>query len=124
MIVAIEKVSKEIEFENNDSFIIKTNGSEMKLYRREILYVESQGRKLNLHTISGKRTEIYEKMDAIQEVLGATFVRSHKSYLINMKYIIERTNQEFCLTNGEVLPISKPNLKEAKMKFISYLGDA
>lgn len=120
---AITKVSKEIEFDKSDSIVVKTNGSEIILYRREIMYVESQGRKLVLYMANGKKSEIYEKMDVIQEQLGAAFIRSHKSFLINMKYITERTNKEFYLSDGKVLPISKPNLKDAKIKFISYLGE-
>lgn len=120
---AIIKVSKEIEFDKSDSIVIKANGSEIILYRKDIMYVESQGRKLILYMSDGKKNEIYEKMDVMKERLGAAFIRSHKSFLINMKYIIERTNKEFFLSDGKVLPISKPNLKEAKLKFISYLGE-
>ena len=87
------------------------------------MYLESQGRKLVIYLADGKKIEIYEKMDAIHEQLGGSFIRSHKSFLINMKYITERTNKEFYLSDGKVLPISKPNLKEAKIKFISYLGE-
>lgn len=123
LIDAITKVSKEIEFDKSDSIVVKTNGTELILYRREIMYVESQGRKLVLYMSDGKKNEIYEKMDVIQEQLGAAFIRSHKSFLINMKYITERTNKEFYLSDGKVLPISKPNLKDAKIKFISYLGE-
>lgn len=123
LIDAINKVGGEIELDKSDSIVIKTNGSEIILFRREIMYVESQGRKLVFHKCDGKRIEIYEKMDAIQGQLGDLFIRSHKSFLINMKYIIERTNKEFYLSDGQVLPISKPNLKEAKIKFISYLGE-
>lgn len=121
---AIAKVSREIELNKSDSIVIKTNGSEIILYRRDIMYVESQGRKLVLFMADGKKNEIYEKMDVIQEQLGGAFVRSHKSFLINMKYITERTNKAFYLSDGKVLPISKPNLKDAKVKFISYLGEA
>ncbi len=123
LIDAITKVSRDIEFEKSDSIVIKTNGSEIILYRKEIMYVESQGRKLIIYMNGGKKNEIYEKMDMLQEQLGSCFVRSHKSFLINMKYITERTNKEFYLSDGKVLPISKPNLKDAKIKFISYLGE-
>lgn len=120
---AIKKAINQIENDRSDSIVIKTNGSEVLIYRREIIYVESQGRKLVFYMNNGHEIGVYEKMDAMQEQLGSTFVRSHKSFLINMKYIVERNNQEFCLSNGRVLPISKPNLKEAKMKFITYLGE-
>ena len=120
---AITKVSRDIEMERNDSIVLKANGSEMILYKKEIMYVESQGRKLILHMHDGKENVIYEKMDVFQERLGKPFVRSHKSFLINMRYIRERTNKEFYLLNGTVLPISKTNLKDAKVKFILYLGE-
>lgn len=120
---AINKVTKEIESDKADSIVLKTSGSEFRLYRKEIMYVESQGRKLTLFMADGKANEIYEKMDVIQEQLGDSFVRSHKSFLINMKYITERTNKEFYLSDGKVLPISKSNLKDVKIKFISYLGE-
>lgn len=120
---AIEKAINQIENDRSDSIVIKTNGSEVLIYRKEIVYVESQGRKLVFYMSDGDEIGVYEKMDVMQEQLGSTFVRSHKSFLINMKYIIERNNQEFCLSDGRVLPISKPNLKEAKMKFIAYLGE-
>ena len=123
LIEAITKVSKDIEFERNDSMVLRTNGSEIIVFRKEIMYVESHGRKLILHMADGRMNEIYEKMDTVQEHFGPAFVRSHKSYLVNMKYIVERTNKDFYLSNGTVLPISKPNLKEAKTKFIAYLGD-
>ena len=120
---AITKVIGELEADKGDSIVIKTSGSEILLFRRDIVYVESQGRKVIIHNSGGVKNEIYDKMDTIQEQLGSDFVRSHKSFLINMKYIVERTNKEFILSDGTVLPISKPNLKEAKMKFISYLGE-
>ncbi len=123
LIDAINKVSGEINYDKNDSIVIKTSGSEVILYRRDIIYVESQGRKLIIHLSNGSKNEVYEKMDLIHEQLGAAFVRSHKSFLINMKYITGRTNKEFLLSTGLVLPISKPNLKAAKLKFISYLGE-
>lgn len=121
---AIIKVTRQIEADRDDSIIVKTSGSEMLLCRKDIVYIESQGRKLVLYMVDGKKKEIYEKMDVIQEQMGATFIRSHKSFLINMKYIVERTSKEFYLSDGKVLPISKPNLKEAKIRFVSYLGEA
>lgn len=123
LIAAIKKVSESLEFDKSDSIVLKTNGSEIILYRSMITYVESHGRKVILHTVDGSSTEVYAKMDDIQEQLGTAFLRCHKSFLVHMKYITERNNQEFILSDATVLPISKPNLKEAKLRFISYLGD-
>ncbi len=119
---AIIKVSGDVKAEKYDTIVIKSNGSEIIINRKQIIYVESQGRKLTLYMSGGTEYEIYEKMDVLQDALGDTFVRSHKSFLVNMKYIVERNNYFFCLSTGQKLPISKSNLKYAKLKFISYLG--
>ena len=123
LIDAISKVTREIETTKADMVFVRTGGSEIVLDRKKIMYLESCGRKLVLVMEHGERYEIYEKIDNIQERLGGTFVRSHKSYLINMRYIVERTNYGFCLSDGTHLPISKANLKDAKFRFIAYLGE-
>lgn len=120
---AIKKVTKEVKQDRMDSVLIKTNGSEMLIFIRDIMYIKSEGRKLILYMRNDEQIEFYEKMDSMQTQLGSCFIRSHKSFLVNMKYIVERTNKEFFLANGRAIPISKPNLKEAKVKFISYLGE-
>lgn len=121
---ALEKVSKETKSEKSDFFIVKIRGSEILLHRKDVMYAESRGRKLVLHMADGQQYEIYGKMDLLQTQLGETFLRSHKSFLINMKYISERTGNEFCLSDGRILPISRTNLKDARVKFMSYLGKA
>ena len=35
------------------------------------------------------------------------FWRIHKSYIVNISYISEFRVEEVCLTNGEVLPVSR-----------------
>ena len=56
----------------------------------------------------------------MQERLGSSFIRCHKSYLVNIKYISERVNQEFLLINGAKIPISKTKLKEVREWFTEY----
>ncbi len=123
MLRAIEKVFNRAKAEKKNSVLIKRNGAEIRLYHNDILYAESHGRQIFIHSIDGGIDVIYEKIDILHNQLGASFVRSHKSFLINMKYIKKRINKEFFLTNGIVLPISKPNLKEASSRFVAYCGD-
>ena len=122
LIEASEKAIAGIENDRSDSILIRTNGSELLICKKKIIYVESRGRKLIVHLNDGNEITVYAKMDAVQERLGTCFVRSHRSFLINMKYIVERNNTAFCLSNGVVLPISKSNLKKAKTAFAAYLG--
>lgn len=119
----LEKVSGQVRKKKENSILIRRNGTEIRLFRSDIVYAESRGRQVFIHNADGGVDVIYEKIDVLQEQLGASFVRSHKSFLINMKYIVRRTNKEFFLTNGIVLPISKPNLKDASARFVAFFGD-
>lgn len=120
---AIKKVLGNLQFEKNNSVTIKSNGSESVILFKNIIFIESSGRKLTIHTCE-KSISIYEKMDNLQKRLDKSFVRCHKSFLVNMKYIVERTNQYFVLSDGRQIPISKSNFKDVRSKFITYLGDS
>lgn len=120
---AMVKVMQKIGREHDDVIVIKSNSVDTVLFKKNIVYVESMGRKLIFHVAEKEPIEIYEKMDIVQANLDNRFLRIHKSYLVNMRYISERSNNSVILFTGETLPISKANLKDVKMKFITYLGD-
>ena len=108
---------------HKDMLVLKSRGVETVVMKNDIVFIESKGRKLTFHITDKDPIEIYEKMDIIQTELDGRFIRIHKSYLVNMRFISERTNNSVSLFTGETLPISKANLKDVKMKFITYLGD-
>ncbi len=124
LMAALRKVIGRVDADKKDSVILKSNGTETAVPKKDIIYIESGGRKLTIHAEGGRDFVIYEKMDDMQNSLDSRFLRCHKSFLVNMKYIAERTNKTINLVTGEALPISKANLKDVKMKFISYLGDS
>ena len=120
---AIVKAIQSCGREHKDMLALKSSGVEMVVMKNDIVFIESKGRKLIFHTVDKGTVEIYEKMDDIQTNLDGRFLRIHKSYLVNMRFISERTNNSVSLFTGDVLPISKANQKEVKTKFITYLGD-
>ncbi len=123
LVAALSKVGEQIKRRREDSIVVRSNGQELLLCRQDIMYVESKARVLILYMSDGRENTIYEKMDVLQEQLGSSFVRCHKSFLVNMKYITERINRNFYLTDGKVISISKNNFNETKIKFIKFLGD-
>lgn len=121
---AINKVTREIELDRADSIVVTSNGVEFVLYCREIMYIESHGRKITLYMCDGTINEVYGKIGDIKKQLSKSFVRSHQSFLVNMKYVAERVKNKLYLLNGKVLPISRRYLNDFKMKFIEYLGES
>ncbi len=74
----------------------------------EIMYFQCVGRKVEIVTGKGRNAEFYGNMDEVAGKLNEdNFWRIHKSYIVNISYISEFRVEEVCLTNGEVLPVSR-----------------
>ena len=53
----------------------------------DILYLEQQDPRIALHLASGETKYAYGRLDRL-EPLGPAFVRSHKSYLVNLDHVL------------------------------------
>lgn len=117
---AIAKVEEKIEKKKARKLVVKLSAAEEVVLKAEdIIYVESVGHKMHIHT-SDKIYETYEKLNNLQCKLGSSFVRSHKSFLINMNYIKSRNKASFTLTTGENIVISRIKVNEVKKMFWDY----
>lgn len=121
---AIEKLKAEMQKQRSKKLVLKTKAKkELALFGDEIIYIESSAHKVLIHTKTDIH-EVHEKLDNLENRLDRTFLRAHKSYLVNMKYIMERRTYELLLSNGETIAVSKGKSKEVKAKFSAYLGDS
>lgn len=79
-----------------------------KIYRcscRDVLYLESNLRRVILHTIN-ETAAWYGKLDDLAAKYPM-FVRIHKSYLVNRRHIRSISAGTVVLSNGDILPISR-----------------
>lgn len=73
--------------ESSDYLNVEIRGSEHRIPLNEVLYFESNGRKLMAHLLT-ECIEFYGKIGELEEVLQEhQFFRCHQSYLVNKKYI-------------------------------------
>ena len=75
----------------------------------DIRYFASEGRRTHVIT-SEHRDTFYKKLDAVEELIRekrCNFMRIHKSYLVNVRYISGYSRDYVFLTTGEKLRISK-----------------
>lgn len=73
-----------------------------------ILYFASEARRIHLVS-TDFRNSFYSKLDDVELLLqhkSCHFVRIHKSYLVNARYIADFTKKSLFLKNGEILKIS------------------
>lgn len=81
----------------------------------DIEYFEIVKRIVTVH-YSGDTFEFYSTMSKLEDELsGSGFVRTHKSFLVNSKYICKITARNLQLMNGSNLPVGRryvQNIKE------------
>lgn len=98
---------------------------EKRLYTDNLLYVESKKHKSIFYYQEEilKRYQIYEKLDDIEKILeDYSFLRIHKSYLVNMRHIRKINNYIAELDTGEELPIPRIRYQKVKQEFVEYKG--
>lgn len=113
---AIKAISKKDKF-----LLAKTNGSSYKILFNDIMYIESNQRKVIIHTTYDMIEYYYKISDLEKELLGDTFFRCHKSYIINFKYVQSFDNTLITLKNSEKVYISKYKFTEFSKAFMYYL---
>lgn len=104
------------------SIVVRDGAAMHKLYLKDIIYVESSSKKVVIHT-TGKTVETYSRMQGMEELLGDTFFRCHRCYLVNMEHIESYRTDELRVTGGDRLFISKKKYAPFVKAYMQYIGN-
>ena len=116
---AILEVGKKKQH-NIGQLFVKTRSRNVTLKQRDILYIESRTKKVEIHT----RTDIIEAYAGIGELekqLTKNFYRCHRGYLVNMAFISEYSSDSITLNNGEKIILTKEKYGEFVKVYMRYL---
>jgi len=98
----------------NQFFEYQFKHASYKVPIKDILYFESENRKINIITAD----EVYSFYGTIDEVFEKVkqynFLDIHKSYLVNYSYIVKFEYRQVTLSNKRILPISQMNRKRIR----------
>ena len=90
--------------------------------QNDILYIESTGHTVRVHSSDGRVVETYAKLTDIERQLPSKqFSRCHNSICVNLEQVRKITRTQVKLSNGETLPISKSKLKSFQESFLRYI---
>ena len=127
----LKPIKKETVFEALDAFVkvyqtnrkIIINGTDRDLYvdADAVMYIEADRKYTIVRTTEGayKSSRRISKYEA--EINNPHFYRTHRSYIVNMKYITEIEKKTITLTNGEKIVISPKNYDAFLGSYMSYL---
>lgn len=99
---------------------LRNDGVTFTIKETDIYYIESFGRKLCFYTKNGD-IESYGKISDKVNELGDAFYQSHRSFIVNMKYISDYSKNEISLESGMNIPLSKYKHDEFVKSYATFL---
>lgn len=119
----IKKIKEIIKIDEL-KYEFKSERTIVKVSLKDIYYFEiNTDQKNHINLITDKQKYPMRKpLREVEEImLNEFFVRSHSSYLINIRHISKFNANSIILDNGEKIPMSKNNKKEVLNKYKEYL---
>lgn len=116
----IQSLLEERQAETESSILLLETRT--ALYRcriGDILYIQSLDKYITLYLTDETRTEAirYKMSDLEKRLKSQGFLRIHKSYLVNYRFISSIQPSCIILDNGAKLPVSRYRLDEIKTEF-------
>lgn len=112
-----------IEIKQNSEeryIIINLSGDKKRINHRDIIYVESMGHYVTFYLDDEEYDCKYNISELLIELADSGFVKTHRSYLVNLKYVERITKSSCLMTNKQEIPLSRSSYKEVNQKFIEY----
>lgn len=109
--------------ESGRALIVTARGQTLRLDIDDILYIESAGRTQNVFLSSrSEPVAVSESMENLESLLAREgFLRAHKGYLVNCRFIRLITNTDVHLLNDCRVPVSRRKLTELKEAYLAYM---
>lgn len=102
--------------------IVRYNGMQKKVLIKDIYYIESNNKKVVLHTKDGN-IETYGKMDDWENELGDNFYRSHRCYLVNMEKITAYSVDTIDVVGGDSVIMARKKYPDFVKAYMLYAKD-
>lgn len=104
----------------SDVYELKNEGEVTRIRLFEIYYFDILGRTMTVHTRKGNIAHHIKMEEAENKLAEKGFVRCHKSFLTNMRYIEKIEKADILLENGERIPLSKHKREKVKREYLRY----
>lgn len=119
LIRALQDVQKEMD--RNRKILIKDSDREILLRYQDIVYLEAQNVNVLIRTLNDffviRRTLVQME----EEIKGPSFFKSHRSYIVNIGFVIDYDNKYITMETGEKIVVSRSKLADFKMAMMNYV---
>ena len=113
-----------VQEQNSEYLEFHTRSGLLTLKSKQIRYIEGSRNYQMLYTTNGDAPiEVKMTMDRLEDMTEPQgFIRVHKGYLVNYRYIQRIQSNLLTLQGGTELPIGRSKIAEVKTKYLSLIG--
>lgn len=122
LLVKLLEKAKKRTLHTEEKLIIRQKGTIQAIPIHEIYYLESKGHYVIIHTPE-KQVEVYGRLDALKDKLPKCFLQCHKSYVVNMNYILFIDKKEVLLKGEYKVSVSRAKQGEVRERYFQYMGE-
>jgi len=115
------KILDKIETEEADHKLIYISGTLYDTYKIE--YVEAEGSYINIYESDEKYFECLYLSEFLKRVDKRHFLKIHKSYVVNLRYVRKIDSKGVLLENRKILPLSRIHRDNVKAQFLKYIRE-
>lgn len=116
----LSKILFTLKKEKSTSIVLKVGGKLIKVQTHNILYIESIKHIMNFHLRNGELLSCYGTMKEYNEILLSEkqFIRCHKSFIVNMDFVMSISSKDFVMVDKTLIPISRQGYPIVKNAYI------
>lgn len=117
---ALKRALKRIRSADGDAIMVRAMNGVKAVRISTIYYCEVINRKIYMHTRDGV-IDYYGKLEDVEKQLDYRFFKCHRSYLVNLDYLLEYAGGRIVLENGEQVPVSRLRHQDLMKKMVQYM---
>ncbi len=111
------------KYRQKPSIVLKgIDGGEHLISVDDILYIEVFGAELDVHCKRGVILCAGTLAEACNLLTSQDFYRSHRSFIVNLRYAVGIERCQFRMINGDTVAVAKNRYTEVKAVFEAYAG--
>lgn len=120
--ILLQRAADEITDETASGILIKEKYRWTRVVLKKIKYVESINHTVYFHLSQNEIISSYNTINAYHDILlsDSRFIKCHKSYIVNMSYVMNVTSKDFILEDGTIVPISRNLFGQVKNEYFDY----
>ena len=124
LFISLDRLVARIADTAEHGFTVKdTEGQVTKVLWKQLMYLEAMGHYVVLHHANGTSTKTHMAFSSLLETLLSQkeFVQSHRSYVVNLRYVHRIGTHELVMLNGTRIPLPKSRHQQLSDRFRDFI---